>query len=438
MRLFPALRKRLTNPGDVRTLLWAAGALMALPIVTVLIANAFLPNNRAVTWDMLGHDFLALYYGGHCALTGHYEQLYDLPATKAFEYSVGHAAGLSLGKSFGPWWNPPFAAWLFAPFAALPYMSALHAWWSFCALCLVGSMILLGSMFRGGWRTRMLIPLFLLTSMPCIQAFCHGQNTQFSLLLLTTTVWLWRKDRPLLAGLVCGLLFYKPQLGAAIAAVLCFTQGRRALLGVCLTGASLLLINILTMPGSLHEFLHQMPLNLNWIQEQNTYLWERHVTFKSFWRFMFQGNAMGPTKPVTLVFWMLSEFALAAGLARVAFKSLGRGISASQRDRLIATTIASMPLLMPFYFDYDLLLLAVAIVVYCADRQHTPGNREDRWLVWSWSLVFLVLTFWKLPYIPTVPLLTIGAVLLIRRALRSDPPPAIAYTTIFPPTSIAA
>ncbi len=28
-----------------------------------------------------------------------------------------------------------------------------------------------------------------------------------------------------------------------------------------------------------------------------------------------------------------------------------------------------MPLLMPFYFDYDLLLLSVGIVVYAADRQ---------------------------------------------------------------------
>ena len=336
---------------------------------------------------MLGHDFLALYYGGHCALTGHYEQLYDLPATKAFEYSTGHAAGLSLGKSFGPWWNPPFAAWMFAPFAALPYLSALHAWWIISAICLAASMFLMGAMLRGTWKTRLLVPLFILTSMPCIQAFCHGQNTLVSLLILTTTVWFWRTDRPLVAGVVCGLLFYKPQLGAAIAAVLCLTEGRRAILGVCLTGAALVLINVLTMPGTLHEFVYHMPLNLNWIQEQNTYLWGRHVTFKAFWRYTFQGNAIGTTTTATRVLWGLSEIAMLAGLGRVVMKSMGRGRSLSQRDRLIAATIATMPLLMPFYFDYDLLLLSVGIVVYAVDRQNESGESgEDRWLIWTWRL----------------------------------------------------
>ncbi len=443
MRLFPSLRKRLTTKGDIRTILWAAGGLAAIPILTVLVANIFLSKDRAVTWDMLGHDFLALYYGGNCALTGHYERLYDLPATKAFEFNTGHAAGLSLGKSFGPWWNPPFAAWMFAPFAALPYLSALHAWWSVSAICLAASMFLMGAMLRGNWKTRLLIPVFVLTSMPCIQAFCHGQNTLVSLLFLTTTVWFWRTDRPLLAGLVCGLLFYKPQLGAAIAAVLCLTEGRRAILGVCLTGTALVLVNMLTMPGTLHEFVYHMPQNLKWIQEQNTYLWGRHVTFKAFWRYTVQGNSIGPTTTATRVLWGLSEIALLAGLGRVVIKSMGRGRSLSQRDRLIAATIAAMPLLMPFYFDYDLLLLSVGIVVYAADRQNEPAavsgeNREDRWLIWSWTLVFLVLMLWKFAFNPVVPLLAAGAVLLIRRSMRPVIEPAVISTPILPPAALAA
>jgi hypothetical protein len=318
---------------------------------------------------------------------------------------------------------------MFAPFAALPYLSALHAWWAFSALCLAASMLLMGAMLRGTWKTRLLVPLFVLTSMPCIQAFCHGQNTLVSLLLLTTTVWFWRTDRPLVAGVICGLLFYKPQLGAAIAAVLCLTEGRRAILGVCLTGTALVLVNVLTMPGTLHEFVYQMPLNLKWIQEQNTYLWERHVTFKAFWRFIIQGNAIGPTTTTTRMLWGLSEIALLAGLGCVAIKSMGRDKSSSQRDRLIAATISAMPLLMPFYFDYDLLLLSVGIVVYAADRQNglaaeSGENREDRWLIWVWALVFLDLMFWKFPHNPIVPLLTAGAVLLIRRGLRSHETPA--------------
>ncbi len=93
--------------------------------LTFVIGNFFVPENKAVTRRMLGHDFLAFYFAGTCARTGHYERLYDLEYTKKFERTTGLGANLELGDSFGPWWNPPFAAWLFAPFAALPYPKAL-------------------------------------------------------------------------------------------------------------------------------------------------------------------------------------------------------------------------------------------------------------------------------------------------------------------------
>jgi hypothetical protein len=405
----------------LHTRLWRGGGLVAVFIVTLLIGNAIVSRERAVTWDMLGHDFLPFYYGGTCARTGHYERLFDLPATKSFEWNVGHAAGLSLGDSFGPWWNPPFAAWLFAPLSAFPFLTALHIWWAISAFCLAISFALLCRMIRGGFRNQLLVPFLVLMAMPCFQTFCHGQNTFFSLLLLTTTVCLWRGGYPLLSGIVCGLLFYKPQLGLVIAAVLCISQGRRAILGVCLTGTALVLINVLTMPGSLHEFVYHMPQNLHWIEELNHYRWERHVTFKAFWRELFQGDAIGPMATIPQVIWLLSEFALTVALAAMALQIFRTGHTPSARDRLISAAIASMPLLMPFYFDYDLLLVSVAIVVYVADRQNSSisSNWEDRWLPLVWSALFLVLMFWKSRINPTVPLMTVAAFMLIRRAMRA-------------------
>ena len=375
MPILHVVKSFVSSTHTLPTRLWRAGGLVAAFLLTILIGNSLLSKDRAVTWDMLGHDFLPFYYGGTCALTGHYEQLYDLPATRAFEFKVGSEAGLALGTSFGPWWNPPFAAWMFAPFAKLPYLEALHAWWTISAVCFIAALYLLCTMLRGGWKTQLLVPFLTLMAMPCVQAFCHGQNTFVSLLLLTITVWLWRKDQPLSAGILCGLLFYKPQLGATIAAVLCLHQGRRAILGVCLTAATLTVINILTMPGTLHEFIYHMPLNLHWIQEQNPYRWERHVTLKAFWRLLFQRDAVGPMIPVARSFWLASEAAMLWALGTLILKSL-RDKSASQRDRLISASIAAMPLLMPFYFDYDLMLLAVALVVYAADRQR---SREYSW-----------------------------------------------------------
>ena len=56
MCLFPSIRKRLTTKGDIRTILWAAGGLAAIPILTVLVANMFLSKTApspGTCWDMI-------------------------------------------------------------------------------------------------------------------------------------------------------------------------------------------------------------------------------------------------------------------------------------------------------------------------------------------------------------------------------------------------
>jgi hypothetical protein len=425
---------------SLRAKLWRAGGLVAIFYLTMIAANPFIPAKDAVTLDMLGRDFLVFYYGGACARTGHYEQLFDLARTRQAEFATAAASGISMGTSFGPWWNPPFAAWLFAPLSAYPFSTALHLWWAISAVALAISLVLLCRMIPGGWKNKLLVPLFVLTMMPCFQAFCHGQNTFFSLLLLTTTVALWRSDQPLLSGLVCGLLFYKPQLGALVALALCISQGRRALLGIAITGCTLLWINVLTMPGTLHSMLYLMPDNMRWLQELHRYRWERHVTFKAFWRLALQGWDKGPTATSVKCLWILCETALLLPLAALAYKTFRQRGSPSQRDRLIAATIASMPLLMPFYFDYDILLLSVAVVVYAADRLRAPAPTaalawEDRWIVIAWISFYLVgqctmLLGWVRIH-PAVPVLTFAAGLLIRRGLR----PAAQTTILAPPAN---
>ena len=122
-----------------------------------------------------------------------------------------------------------------------------------------------------------------------------GKRLRPSLLLLAATVTAWRSQRRLMAGLLCGLLFYKPQLGAVLATVLVLSLGWRALIGLSITGIALLLAS-LALPGTLHDFLYQMPLNLHYVQCKVPYMWDRHVTFKAFWRLLFQGFGSGEAK----------------------------------------------------------------------------------------------------------------------------------------------
>ena len=133
------------------------------------------------------------------------------------------------------------------------------------------------------------------------------------------------------------------------------------------------------------DWLHQLPANVRWMQVEHAYLWDRHVTLKSFWRLLLQGREAGEnTLLVTALTWA-SLLAVGGSLAWAIFRGSQPKLYDDRsviRDRLIGATITAMPLLMPFYFDYDLLLLAVPATLYAAERIRHPDRilPEDRWL----------------------------------------------------------
>src|ERR1700704_2704074 len=118
----------LLQPAPTRTRLWQGGVALAVCILTMAIGNNFLSADRAVNSDMLGLDFLPFYAGGTFARTGRFDLLYDIPAIKAFEQTPASAENIELGDHVGPFWNPPFYAWVFAPLSNLPYRQALAVW----------------------------------------------------------------------------------------------------------------------------------------------------------------------------------------------------------------------------------------------------------------------------------------------------------------------
>jgi hypothetical protein len=80
---------------------------------------------------------------------------------------------------------------------------------------------------------------------------------------------------------------------------------------------------------------------------------------------------------------------------------------AAARDQLIALTLLATPLLMPFYFDYDLLLLAVPATLYAANRIGKPND------VLATSLwVVLALLLFVNPYVATATRANVATVLL--------------------------
>ncbi len=185
-------------------------------------------------------------------------------------------------------------------------------------------------------------------------------------------------------------------------------EGRRALIGLALTATAFGFITLLGMPGALSGYESRLSENIRIFQTEQPYLWERHATFLSFLRLVTQGFETGATWNVTRALHYLTLTGFAAALATVIWKSRQHAqddvfsgeTRARSRDRIIAATIVTTPLLMPFYFDYDLLLLAVPAVLLAHELLNKPplsetaaatdpSIRRDRWLVRAWGALFL-------------------------------------------------
>ena len=164
--------------------------------------------------------------------------------------------------------------------------------------------------------------------------------------------------------------------------------GWRALAGLIVTGVLLLGITLCTLPGCLTDFFHRLPPILHWLQNESPYNWGRQVTLQSFWRLLIQGHVRGETIPLVKALWWVCSGAFFVGII-AAIRAYCRGPRTSvSRDRLIAAAIVSMPVLMPYYMDYDLLLLAIPPVLLAAEWvRHPAGIRQaDYVLLITWAI----------------------------------------------------
>ncbi len=432
---------------SARKRLWLGGSALALFVSTIFIAGTLFSSRehaQSPAWKILGRDFLVYYCAGAYAREGRYAELHDIGAFMATQRATAHRAGLEIGGERGPWLNPPFFATAAAPLSMLSYQTAWCTWVALGATSLGISIVLLcriltevvpqrrstftlGNVFATlDWRHWALIPLLLTFSMPTIQTLLSGQNSWLSLLLLTCVVALWRRGHALPAGLVAGLMFFKPQLGAIVAAVLVVNIGRRALLGLFITGCALLLFTALHSPGALEIYLQKMPAALRTMQVDGSFVWNRHVTFNAFWHLLFHDRLSAAAAGIlTRGLTLLCQGLVAVLLVRTVW--LQRRSTGIHRDRLIAASVAAMPLLMPYYVDYDLLLLAVPAVLLSRELSHRTSDAQrvrtsaDRWLPTAWAALYVwlflnpavaALTRVSL----TAPLLTVVAGLLIRRS----------------------
>ena len=309
----------------------------------------------------LGTDFSQVWAAGVSILAGHPEHPFD-PALHA----AAQRALFAPDTPFYGWHYPPYFLLVAALAALLPYVPALLLWQSvtFAAYLLV-------------MRRIMPHPLTLLlaAAFPAVLVnMGHGHNGFLTASLLGGGLLLLDR-RPMLAGLLLGLLVYKPQFGLVLPVAL--LAGRRwtaltsaAATVVVATLATLALFGV----RSWQAFQSSMAFTRTVVLEQGATGWEKIQSIFSAVRAL--GASIGDAYAAQAVLTAGVVLALAwlwRGQADVRLKSAA----------LIAGTLLSTP----YVLDYDMVVLGPALgfaVSWGWERGFRP------WLVSLFAAVWTV------------------------------------------------
>lgn len=304
----------------------------------------------------IGTDFSSFYAAGSLALEGRAATVYDMAAHHARQIAT-----------FGPdtphygWLYPPIFFLIAAPLALLPYTLAL-AVWQLLSLALYA--IVIGAIVkRSGLQLRTrdwLLPAF---AFPAVLInLGHGQNGFLTAALFGGAL-LAMPVRPIVAGVLFGLLAYKPQFALMIP--LALLAGRQ---WTTIAAASVTVIAVTALTVALfgidtwHAFLASTTTARVLLLEQGNVGFEKlqsvFAALRAWGATVSFAYAAQTTMTVVIgasVFWLwrgAHDYALKAGAL------------------MIATLLAS-----PHVLDYDLMLLSPALA-FVVLHAMTTGIRD--------------------------------------------------------------
>jgi hypothetical protein len=343
----------------------------------------------------LGTDFLSFYAGSQLALDNQAENAYNYPNFESIQSNI-------LGEKPPPlyWLYPPTFFLFVLPLALLPYIYSWITW-----------LFLTGVAYCTTIRKICPDPLTLTVTLAypgTIQNILQGQNGFLSAALIGGGLLLLPK-RPIYAGILLGMMTYKPHLAILLPFALIAGRQWYAIFGFAIGSAGLIV-------GSVVVF----GLDI-WIVYVNNFLHAAHV--------LQSGGAPLFKAPTTYAFFVLLGLETATArifqiaVSLVVFASvvwLWNKQTAHYAEKASALAIATL-LFTPSAYDYDLAILAVPIAFIASEIMKTNGCVYEKWILVSmWALPFLypnIAAFTNIQIAPIMLALFFGIVLF--RAKRS-------------------
>ncbi|MBP3961025.1 DUF2029 domain-containing protein [Gemmata sp. G18] len=239
----------------LRQRLWVGVVIGCVPWIVWVVSLASGGWYKDSRDQLVGTDHLAFYHAARLIRDGESYRLYnynDLADTKYQQQLLGWD-----WSGFEAYRNPPFYALLYVPTAGLPYPVSFLIWTGI-GFALLGLAIRLLTPERPGRAF-----LWALTFFPVFATVSFGQNTLISLAIFAGVYRLLSSERPFAAGLVAGLLWFKPQLLLGLFVWWALEPRRyfRCWLGVGASGAILAAVSWIAVPDGSRAFVQTLAAN---------------------------------------------------------------------------------------------------------------------------------------------------------------------------------
>ena len=339
-------------------------------------------------FDVLFPDFLVFHAAAHAVLEGKLSVIYDTAALTDLQNKL-YAARLPYDLGFRPFLYPP--PWLLdlLPFGLLPVGVAIASFLALTAgLCAAALRAL-----ALPWQAILAI----LVSPAAVWVVIAGQNTFLSVALLYGGFALLKR-RPWLAGVLLGLLAYKPQVWLLVPLALLAARAWRPLSALVATVLALLLVTFLLFGTELWLAFLAAARHASTGQAAAEMYARVHTHMTTL-------LAAGKTLGLADGSAMALQFAGSALAVVSVIWSFARHPTSHARTAVLVTATF---LVSPYTLNYDLLLLmpaAALLFLQPPGAGYRPGERLIYLAIWLVPHFCMSLNDAALPLTPVVILL---------------------------------
>lgn len=353
------------------------------------------------TGKPLGSDFMSFYSASKLALAGHAADAWRPEAHQAAQTAV-------FARRFDYWaffYPPPYllVCW---PLALLPYGVSLAAWAVSTTAAFVGLMRL----WLRNLSRQPVFASYVFLAMPVLWLnLGYGQNGALIAAILAGGC-LMLDRRPVLAGLILGMLVIKPQLALAVPFVLAATGRWKTFFATAAGAMALLAASWLAVgPEGFSAFMANSALARATLEQGLVDPGAMQSGFGAF-------RALGAPVPIAYAGQLLIAIFALAVATFAAWKVRADAFGAA------AVIAAATPLISPFFLVYDLAITAIPLTWLVVQGTRTGFRHWEK----AAALLVFVLPFvsrtmtvtFHLPLAPVILLVLL--ILVVRRLLAAN------------------